>query len=387
MTEKLLYFDHNATTPLAPEVLEEMLPFLRESYGNPSSLHRLGQEASRALQLARERLSAFLHAQPEEIIFTSGGTESNHLAFFSALGTTGRTQFVTTQVEHASVYRLCQFLQRKGYQVHYVGVNKHGQPNWEEFERYISSRSALVSVAWANSETGVLSPIEMIGELCRSQGVLFHCDAVQVAGKLPIEWSQLPMDFLSLSAHKFHGPKGVGALLVRKGVPVEPLFFGGGQEQGRRSGTENVAGIVGMGKAAELASQYLAENGPAKLAELRNWFEDKLLAEIPGVRVVGQGSPRIPNTTSLFVPGTEAYTLVHELSHRGICVSTGSACSSRSVEPSRVLRAMGFSAREARATLRISLSRYTTREELCVLTEILPSLVEEVRRAFSVDSS
>src|SRR6266568_5601307 len=398
--DEFIYFDNNATTPLDPAVIEEMLPFLTKYYGNPSSGYAFAAKSRKAVELARERLAALLGCDPSEIVFTSGGTESNNAVIHSALAcsavaatkagqsesggkfATGRIRHggrvVTTAVEHSAVLRPCQDLERRGCLVTFLGVDREGNVDVAELEAAIGPETVLVSVMWANNETGVLFPVEKIAEICRRRDVLFHTDAVQAVGKIPIRLRETAINFLSLSAHKFHGPKGVGALYVNGRARFSSLIAGGGQENGRRGGTENVAGIVGLGKAAELALKYLAE-GKGSVHSMRDRFEKAILESVSGASVNGTGALRIPNTSSLSFEGIESPAALLLLDRHRICCSAGSACRTGSHEASHVLRAMNPNGDGARRSLRFSFGRFNTEAEIDRAIEIVPKVIEKLR--------
>jgi cysteine desulfurase len=377
--DEMIYLDNNATTLLDPAVIEEMLPFLTNYYGNPSSGYAFAARARKAVDLARERLAALLGCEPQEIVFTSGGTESNNAVIHSALQFEPRGKHVlTSAVEHSAVLRPCQDLTRRGCHVTFLGVDRHGNVDVAELEASIRPETALVTMMWANNETGVLFPVEKIAEICRRKGVLFHTDAVQAVGKIPIRLRDTAINFLSLSAHKFHGPKGVGALYVNGRTRFSPLIAGGGQENGRRGGTENVASIVGLGKAAELAFKYLAE-GKENVQSIRDRFEEAVLETVSGASVNGSGAPRIPNTSSLSFEGIESSAALLLLDRHGICCSAGSACRTGSQEASHVLRAMNPNGDGARRSLRFSFSRFNTEAEIDRAIEVVPTVIEKLR--------
>ncbi|CAB4242720.1 Cysteine desulfurase [Methylacidimicrobium sp. AP8] len=363
MIKRSIYLDNNATTAVLPEVVREMVPFLSVYYGNPSSAYALGQEAKEAVRSARRRVARLLGCREEEIVFTSGGTESDNAALWSALRASGKRELVTTMVEHPAVYRLCRELEKDGYRVRWVPVGADGLLDPAEVARAIRAETALVSVMTANNETGVLFPIREVAEICRDRGVLFHTDAVQAVGKVAIDLSRIPVDFLSVSAHKFGGPKGVGVLYVRDGVPFRPLLWGGSQESGRRAGTENVPGIVGMGKAAELAAERVGSFAD-RVGTLRDRFERTILAGLDDVRINGHPGKRVPNTSNLCFRNVESEALLLDLDRQGIQASGGSACSTGSARPSRVLLAMGLSPQEAFSSVRFSLGWNQTEEEI-----------------------
>src|SRR5881394_4619405 len=378
--DEFIYLDNNATTPLDPAVIEEMMPFLTKSYGNPSSGYAFAAKARKAVDLARERLAALLGCEPSEIVFTSSGTESNNAVINSALqcDPSGK-HVVTSAVEHSAVLRPCQDLTKRGCEVTFVGVDGDGNVDLAELEAAIRPETALVSMMWANNETGVLFPVEKIAELCRAKGVLFHTDAVQAVGKIPICVRDTAISFLSLSAHKFHGPKGVGALYVRRGTRFHPLIAGGGQEDGRRGGTENVASIVGLGKAAESASQYLSE-GKTHVRSMRDRFEKAILERVSGASVNGAGAARIPNTSSCSFEGIESPAALLLLDRHRICCSAGSACRTGSEEASHVLRAMNPSGDGARRSLRFSFGRFNTDSQIDRAIELVPKAIEKLRQ-------
>jgi cysteine desulfurase len=378
---EIIYLDNNATTQLDPAVIEEMLPFLTKYYGNPSSGYGFAAMARKAINLARERLAALLGCEPTEIVFTSGGTESNNAVINSALQFEPRgKRVVTSAVEHSAVLRPCQDLGKVGCDVAFLGVDQHGNLNLTEIEDAIRPETALVSIMWANNETGVVFAIEEIAEICRQKRVLFHTDAVQVTGKIPMRLRDSPINFLSLSAHKFHGPKGVGALYVSRQTRFSALMAGGGQENGRRGGTENVASIVGLGKAAELACKYLAE-GKGNVRSMRDRFEKSVLEAVSGASVNGAGAARLPNTSSLSFEGIESASALLLLDRQGICCSAGSACRTGSQEASHVLRAMNPSTDGARRSLRFSFGRFNTDAQIDRAIEVVPKVIEKLRQS------
>jgi cysteine desulfurase len=387
--DEIIYLDNNATTPLDPAVIEEMLPFLREYYGNPSSGYAFAAKARKAVDLARQRLAALLGCEPSEIVFTSGGTESNNAMIHSALQFEPRGKFatgrirrgghiVTSAVEHSAVLRPCQDLMKKGCEVTFVGVDRDGNVDVGELEAAIRPETALVSLMWANNETGVLFPAEKIAELCHEKGVPFHTDAVQAVGKIPIRLRDTAINFLSLSAHKFHGPKGVGALYLRRGTHFRPLIAGGGQENGRRGGTENVASIVGLGKAAERALVHLTE-GKSQTRLMRDCFEKAILETVSEASVNGARAPRVPNTSSLSFKGIESPAALLLLDRNRICCSAGSACRTGSQEASHVLRAMDSAGDGARRSLRFSFSRFNSGAQVDRAIEIVPKVISKLR--------
>jgi cysteine desulfurase len=374
-----IYFDNNATTRVAPEVLDAMLPFLRDSWGNPSSIYGFGRQLAKPLEAARERVAALINAEPREIIFTSGGTESINSAIHSALTAHPQKRHVlTTAVEHSASVKFCAHLKKLGFDITLLPVDSEGRLDLHLMEKSIRPETAIVSVMWANNETGVLFPIEEVAAICRSKQVLFHTDAVQVPGKLKIDVKESGADFLSLSAHKLYAPKGVGLLYVKRGVKYHPYIIGGGQESGRRGGTENVAGIVGFGRAAELAMAYLDEVN-TRIRALRDKLEVGILNSIPGMVRNGSQLTRLPNTCNLSFEGIEAEGILLSLDEQGICASSGSACTSGSLDPSHVLLAMGCDPARARASVRFSLGIYNTEAEVDFVLKQLPSIIAKLR--------
>jgi cysteine desulfurase len=382
-----IYLDHNATTPAPPVVLEAMLPYMGSEFGNPSSAHYFGQRASQAIEGAREAVAALIGARSSEIVFTSGGTEADNAAILGAVGHAQRTQkqsgrsllhVITTAIEHDAVLNACRALEARGVSVTYVSAGRDGIVSLDAIRSALRPETALISVMHANNEIGTLQPIEEIGQIAAEADIPFHTDAVQSAGKIAIDVNRFGVDLLSLSAHKFYGPKGVGALFVRKGLEIDPLLYGGGNERGRRAGTENVAAIVGLGKACELARGDMAE-ASAHLCELRNRLEEGLLASIHGARINGDPARRAPNTSSLMLPGVESESLVIALDLAGLACSAGAACSSGAVDPSHVLTAIGLTPAEARASLRFSVGRANTREEIDKALELIPVAVTRQR--------
>jgi cysteine desulfurase len=377
---KRVYFDHNATTPVRPEVLEAMLPFYRETFGNPSSVHHFGREAHRHLEAGRSQVAAAIHAKPEEIVFTGGGTEADNLAIQGVVAANAKKgkHIVTSRIEHHAVLRSCQFLEKQGYPVTYLPVGKDGRVSLEEVAKAIRPETVLITVMAANNETGVLQPIREIGGLARERGILFHTDAVQALGKIPISVENLPADLISLSAHKIYGPKGVGALYIRKGTRVQPLLHGGHHEHGKRAGTENVAGIVGFGKACEFAVSELAEES-ARLALLRNRLCSDIGEKIESVFLNGHPAERLPNTLNLSFAYVEGEAIVLGLDMKGVAVATGSACTSGTLEPSHVLTAMGVEAALAQGSIRFSLGRDNTLEDVATAVPALAEVVARLR--------
>jgi cysteine desulfurase len=375
-----IYLDNNATTPVAPEVVDEMLPYLKEFYGNPSSMHTFGGRLYRKIEEARDKVAHLMEADAEEIIFTSCGTESDNTAIMSAVESyPQKRHIITTRVEHPAVLNFCKHLARKGYRVTFLPVNNQGQLNIDELLKAIDDDTLLVSIMYANNEVGNVFPITDIAKILKERRILFHTDAVQSVGKIPIDLKELPVDMLSLSGHKLHAPKGVGALYVRKGTRFYPYIIGGHQEKGRRGGTENVASIIGLGKACELAMKNLSEE-VSYLNRLRDKLETALLQSCPDVRINGDVSSRLPNTTNLSFEYVEGEAILLRLNEYGICASSGSACTSGSLEPSHVLRAMGVPFTAIHGSIRFSLSRYNTESEINRVIEILPGVIKELRQ-------
>jgi cysteine desulfurase len=375
----MIYLDNNATTQVAPEVLLEMLPFLQEQYGNPSSAYSFGKHAAKAVHTAREQVASLLRCDPSEVIFTSCGTESDNSAIQSALLLDpDRKHLVTSRVEHSAIIKHAEALARRGYEVTWLDVDSDGLIDLNDLERAIREDTAIVSLMWANNETGTLFPIEEAAEICRSKGTPFHTDAVQAVGKIDIDLRQLPINFLSLSGHKLHAPKGVAALYVSRKTRFTPYLIGGGQENKKRGGTENTASIVALGKAAELASSALQEEN-SRVKKLRDRFEQELLETVSSVQVNGHRAYRLPNTSSLAIEGIDSEGMLMLLDQRGICCSAGSACTAGSLEPSHVLRAMGYSNERARGSLRFSFSRFNSEKEVDQALHIIPNAIEKLR--------
>lgn len=376
---KTIYLDNNATTQVAPEVLEAMLPYFHDYYGNPSSMHSFGGQVGRKIRDAHEQMAALLGASPDEIIFTSCGTESDNAAIRSALLTyPDRKHIVTSRVEHPAVRALCAHLATRGYRITEVPVDAEGHLDMEVYRRNLTSDTAIVSLMWANNETGVIFPIEKAAAMAREKGILFHTDAVQAVGKVPIDLSGNSVNMLSLSGHKLHAPKGIGVLYVRRGTKFSPFMIGGHQEKGRRGGTENTPSIIGLGMAAELARQKM-EDENVRVRRLRDRLENELLARVPSSRVNGDRVQRLPNTSNIsfeFVEGEGILLLLDEFK---ICASSGSACTSGSLQPSHVLRAMGVPFTMAHGSIRFSLSIYNTDEEIDLVIEKVPPIIETLR--------
>lgn len=377
--DKIIYVDNNATTQLDPAVLAEMLPFLTTYYGNPSSSYRFGTQVRDAIEVARERVAALLGCVATEIVFTSGGTESSNTALNSALQLdASRQHIVTTAVEHSATLRHCEHLAKRGCAVTVVPVDGEGNLDLQALEKAIRPDTALISAMWANNETGVLFPVEKIAEIARRKRVLFHTDAVQAAGKLPLQLSDSSINFCSVSAHKFHGPKGVGALYINRRSAFRPTLIGGGQENSRRAGTENVAAIVGFGKAAEIALQTLAEE-QTRVRALRDRFEETILATVPETFVNGDPAARLPNTSSLSFTGVESDAALMLLDQQQLCCSAGSACRTGSLEASHVLRAMKLSHARLRGSMRFSFGRFNTEADVDRALEVVPRAIAKVR--------
>ena len=376
---KVIYVDNNATTQVAPEVLEAMLPYFHELYGNPSSMHSFGGQVERKIREAREKVASLIGATPDEIIFTSCGTESDNTAIRAAIAShPDKRHIITTRVEHPGIKNLCEYLAHTGYRVTFLPVDRHGRLNVKELEKSLSDDTAIVSVMWANNETGVVFPIEEIAEVVRARGIVFHTDAVQVVGKIAVDVQKVPVDMLSLSGHKIHAPKGVGALYIRRGTRFSPFIIGGHQEKGRRSGTENVASIIGLGKACELAAKHIREDSQ-RVIYLRDKLENEILKRVPSAMVNGDREHRLPNTTSISFEYVEGEAILLMMNEFDICASSGSACTSGSLEPSHVLRAMGVPFTAAHGSIRFSLSVYNTEEEIDCIIEKLPPIIQRLR--------
>ncbi len=376
-----IYLDNNATTMVDPSIVEEMLPFFTSQFGNPSSMHSFGDKVGRAMKKARKQLQTLLGAEHDsEIIFTSCGTESDSTAILSALkAQPERKEIITTVVEHPAVLSMCEYLEKEGYTVHRLEVDNKGRLDLEKYKSLLSDQVAIVSVMWANNETGTIFPVEEMAELAYAAGVMFHTDAVQAVGKLPIDLKNTKIDMLSLSGHKLHAPKGIGVLYLRRGTRFRPLLRGGHQERGRRAGTENSASIVGLGKAAELAMEHLAfENEQVKA--MRDHLEQGILAAVPNAFVTGDAGNRLPNTCNIAFEYIEGEAILMLLNKKGIAASSGSACTSGSLEPSHVMRAMGVPYTAAHGTVRFSLSRYNTMSEIERVIEAVPPIVAQLRK-------
>lgn len=376
---KLIYFDNNATTMTAPEVLEAMLPFFVQRYGNPSSMYPFGGEVGDEVKKAREKVAALLGCEPREVVFTSCGTESDNTAIWSALRTQpDRRHFVTSRVEHPAIMSNIPLLRKLGYRVTEVGVDDKGNLIWDQFIEALTPDTALASFLWANNETGVIFPVTEMAEACAERGIPFHTDAVQVAGKIPIDVSKTKIDLLAISGHKLHAPKGIGVLYVRRGLKFAPYMVGGHQEGGRRGGTENVPYIVGLGRAAELAIANMDDEN-TRVRDLRDRLEAGLVGDIPYTRVNGDPGRRMPNTTNISFEYIEGEAILLHLAAAGICASSGSACTSGSLEPSHVLRAMGVPFTAAHGSIRLSLSVYNTAEEVDYVIKTFPPIIAKLR--------
>jgi len=377
---KIVYTDNNATTKVADEVIQEMLPYFGELYGNPSSMHTFGDQTAKKIKEARQRVADLINADPEEIVFTSCGTESDNSAVYSAINTyPDKKHIITSNVEHPAINNLFKLLKRtKGYRVTFVPVDKKGLLNLDVLYKSLSDETALVSLMWANNETGVLFPIKEIAQKIRGKGILLHTDAVQAAGKVLVDVKASGVDMLSLSGHKIHAPKGVGVLYIKKGIKFSPFFIGGHQEKGRRGGTENAASIIGLGKAAELAKAHLPVM-ETKVRELRDYLQNQLLEKILSCSVNGDLERRLPNTLSIGFDAVEGESILLMLDREGICASSGSACTSGSLDPSHVLMAMEVPFKSAHGSIRFSLSHYNTREEMDHIITALVPVIERLR--------
>jgi cysteine desulfurase len=375
-----VYLDFNATTPVDPAVLDAMLPYFSAEFGNAASIHTPGQKARAAVETAREQVAALIGARPQEIVFTSGGTESDNHAIFGIVSSSGasRPHVITSFVEHEAVLNACQALEKQGVDVTYLPVDQDGLIDLENLRGALRPETVLITIMHANNELGTVQPLEQIGSIAKEADVYFHTDAVQSAGKIPIDVNQFLLDLLSLSGHKLYAPKGVGVLYIRGGTRLRQLLYGGHHQRGFRPGTENVAGIVGFGKAAEIARNSLA-NDARRLGALRDQLEHGLLHRVPHSRINGGHAPRTPNTANLVFPGVEGEALLIALDLKGLACSTGAACSSGAVEPSHVLTAIGMSAEDARASLRFSLGRHTTQADIDFALNVVPAAVAQLR--------
>ena len=379
---KIIYLDNNATTQVAPAVAEAIKPYFTEKYGNASSMYPLAAEAKKAMDIARGEVADLIGAAyDDEIIFTSCATESDNTAIFSAVRSfPQKKHIITSAVEHPAVLHPFSYLESQGYKVDYIGVDAQGRFNMEQYKKALTDDTALVSVMWVNSETGTIFPIAEIAALAKQHGALFHTDAVQAIGKLPIDVKNLPIDMLSLSGHKFHAPKGVGALYVRRGTRFTPFMMGGHQEKARRGGTENIPYIVGLGTAAVLAKTRLSDGSLSRMAALRDKLQNGLLASIPDSKLNGDPDHRVPNTVNISFGYVEGEAILMHLNEYGICASSGSACTSGSLEPSHVLRAMGVDFKFAHGSVRFSLSEQNTQQEIDKVLEVMPGIIENLRK-------
>lgn len=380
MQKKVIYVDNNATTCIDPEVFEAMKPFLTDFYGNPSSIYRFGGQVADPIDKAREQVASLLGAEKEEIVFTSCGTESDSTAIFSALNICPKKKkIVISKVEHPAILNLGKLFREKGYKIAEVPVDKNGRIDMERLGEMIDDNTAIVSVMWANNETGNIYPVEKIAKIAHAKGAMFHTDAVQAAGKIPIDLKNSKIDMLSISGHKLHAPKGVGVLYVRKNARFKPFLIGGHQESGKRAGTENVASIVALGKACELSEKFMKfEN--TEIKELRDYLENKILNTIPKTKVNGDIKNRVPNTTNIGFDYIEGESILLLLDRAGIAASSGSACTTGSLEPSHVLRAMGVPYTSAHGSVRLSLSRFNTKEEMDYIVETLIPAIKKLRK-------
>ena len=376
---KAIYFDNNATTKVADEVYETMQPYFCSLYGNPSSMHTFGGQVGGAVRQAREQVANLLGCHPSEVVFTSCGTESDSTAILGTLAAVPhRRKVITTRVEHPAVLTVCRDLENRGYEVIELGVDKKGRLDLDELAGQLDDDTALVTIMSANNETGTVFPVEQIAEMVTSRGIVFHTDAVQTVGKIPLNLAESRISLLSLSGHKLHAPKGVGVLYVRKGTRIAPFLLGGHQESGRRAGTENVPGIIGLGKACELAAQHMDDEN-TRVKSLRDKLEKAILASCPDSQINGDPENRIPNTTNISFEYIEGEAILLMLDQFGICASSGSACTSGSLEPSHVLRAMGVPFTAAHGSIRYSLSRYSTEDEVDLTIEKMPRIIERLR--------
>jgi len=376
-----VYFDNNATTPCAQEVVAEMLPYFTQQFGNPSSIHSIGSGVGPSIQKARAQVQALLGAAHDtEIVFTSGGTESDTTAIYSAIRSLpDRREIITSAVEHHAVLTVCEYLEKhEGYKVHVIPVDGKGRLDMDAYEKALSDKVALVSIMWANNETGTIFPIETLAQMAKPHGILFHTDAVQAVGKIPLRLSNSAVDMLSLSSHKLHGPKGIGALYLKRGIKFRPLFRGGHQERGRRAGTENTTGIVGLGKAAEMALASMADEN-TRVRALRDRLEREIVSLIPNSIICGDPESRLPNTSTIAFEFVEGEAILMLLSRAGIAASSGSACTSGSLEPSHVMRAMGIPFTAAHGATRFSLSRENTDADVDRVIEVMPGIIEKLR--------
>jgi cysteine desulfurase len=372
-----IYLDNNATTPVLPEVLDAMRPYFGEHFGNASSIHHHGQETRAAVERARDSVASLLSCRPGEIVFTSGGTEGDNLAIAGLTG--AGDHIITSSIEHHAVLLSCKHLEENGCEVTYVPVDGSGLVDPDDVRRALRPNTKLISIMMANNETGVLQPVEDIGKIAAEADVYFHTDAVQAASKVPVDVERIACDALSISGHKMHAPQGVGALYVRKGTHLEPLFFGGRHERSRRAGTENVPGIVGLGKAAELAMQSFERGNDEKMSALRDRLQQGILAQVEEAGVNGAGAPRVPNTSNIYFDHIEGESMVIALDLKGLAVSTGAACASGAIEPSHVLTAMGQRRAQAHGSIRFSLGKQNTEEDVDIALALVPETVARLR--------
>jgi cysteine desulfurase len=372
-----VYLDNNATTPVLTEVFEAMRPFYLEQFGNASSIHHFGQHARAAVEKARASVAALLNARPAEIVFTSGGTEADNLGIFGLVQRGDHV--ITSTIEHSAVMNSCKRLEQMGCEATFVPVNSRGEIDPADVRAALRTNTRLISIMMANNETGVVQPVEEIGRIAEEADVFFHTDAVQAAGKVLIDVQKLRCDALTISGHKIHAPQGTGALYIKKGTLIQPQIYGGSHERQRRAGTENLPGIVGLGKAAEIARQWLSGTGTAEMAAMRDRLEESVLSAMEDVGVNGQGAPRVPNTTNFWFDHVEGEALVIALDLKGLAVSSGAACSSGAIEPSHVLLAMGLPHQRARASIRVSLGKQTTQEDVDFAARVIPETVARLR--------
>jgi cysteine desulfurase len=372
-----VYLDNNATTPVLPEVFDAMRPFYLEQFGNASSIHHYGQHARAAVEKARASVAALVNARPAEIVFTSGGTEADNLGIFGLVQR--GDHIITSAIEHSAVTNSCKRLEQMGCEVTYVPVNARGEIYAGNVEAALRPNTRLISIMMANNETGVIQPVEEIGKIAQEADVFFHTDAVQAAGKTPIDVQKIACDALSISGHKIHAPQGTGALYIKKGTLIQPQIYGGSHERQRRAGTENLPGIVGLGKASEISKHWLESGGPAEMAAMRDRLQESILATMEDVGVNGMGGPRVPNTTNLWFDHIEGEALVIALDLKGLAVSSGAACSSGAIEPSHVLLAMGLPHQRARASIRVSLGKQTTNDDVDFAIKVIPETVARLR--------
>jgi cysteine desulfurase len=372
-----VYLDNNASTPVLPEVLEAMRPFYLEEFGNASSIHHYGQHARAAVEKARASVAGLVNARPAEIILLSGGTEADNLAIFGLVRSGDHV--ITSAIEHHAVMNSCKRLEQMGCEVTYVFVNGRGEVDPDDVRKALRPNTRLISVMMANNETGVLQPVEEIGRLALEADVFFHTDAVQAAGKVPIDVAKIACDALSISGHKIHGPQGTGAMFLKKGTLIQPMLYGGSHERQRRAGTENLPGIVGLGKAAEIARKWLENDGPKEMSSMRDRLQDTVLRSAEAAGVNGLGAQRVPNTTNLWFDFIEGEALVIALDLKGLAVSSGAACSSGAIEPSHVLLAMGLSQQRARSSVRLSLGKQTTQEDIDFASQVVPETIGRLR--------